>query len=166
MVTDRRTKQELADEVDALRARVAQLEGFEGLYRSIFDTVPFGLATSKEDGPVEIVNPGLQELLGRTEEQIVGTRLPSSWFHGHDESESGDVQHAWTTDQPSTYDRTLQRVDGSPVHVHATAQVIVDPTTNERWMLRIGCDCYRAGPDARGITCGTRGVQLRGGEPA
>jgi PAS domain S-box-containing protein len=123
--------------VDALRARVAQIEGFEGLYRSVFDALPFGLSISKEDGPVEIVNPGLQELLGRTEEQILGTRLPSYWFHGDDESESGDLQHACTTDQPSTYDRILQRADGGPVHVHATAQVIVDPTTNERWMLRI-----------------------------
>jgi two-component system sensor histidine kinase UhpB len=137
MVTDQRTKQELVDEVDALRARVAKLERFEGLYRSIFDAVPLGLAISREDGPVEAANPGLQKILGRTEEQIVGTRMPSYWFHGYDESQSRDIRRAWTVDQPVSYERTLQRADGSAVLVHAMAQVIVDPTTDERWMLRM-----------------------------
>jgi PAS domain S-box-containing protein len=129
-----------AEEVEKLRARIAELEyvlaerrrestvgmpsqhgamiGAEQL-RAIFDNYSGGMAFSR-DGIMIDANPGLARMLGITVEELIGKPIVQFIAVGDRELVREHIERGYT----KPYEHRLQRQDGTTVPVEATASVI------------------------------------------
>ncbi len=65
------------------------------------------------DGYLTAVNPAWTELLGYTEDEVVGTRF-MSWIHGEDQAAGGDLLQALQSGEPiKDFDIRIQAKDGA-----------------------------------------------------
>ena len=144
MVVERRTKRDLVDELERLRERVAVAEASQSLgaglslFTAALEGVPSGVSISAQGGGIRWANKALEMMLGRPRSQIIGTALFDYWYHGYSESEMDSLKLLWSGElERHSYDRLLQRSDDKPFWAEVTTSIIADPSTGERWMLRV-----------------------------
>ncbi len=152
MATDRRTRQELIDEVTRLQAQLDESAGeppalevaerlreSEARYRAIYELSPVGIGLSTSEGRVVSCNQAMAAMTGYTIEELKTLRLADTFV---DDDERRELlaeleQHGRITDFPVRLKRkdgsvycallsiTLIDLDGRP-HLHTICQDITE----------------------------------------
>jgi PAS domain S-box-containing protein len=107
-------------------------------YGTLFDAAPIGVTVNDVQRSIVAVNPALQHMLGRAEEEFLGKRLTSFMHPGYDQHNLGS--HDRLIDgvvQQVSYDRVLQHADGSPVWAQVTAAAIVGTDGSPQGIVRL-----------------------------
>ncbi|MGJ0120128.1 PAS domain S-box protein [Williamsia sp. MIQD14] len=111
---------EVTARIEAEQARDAAVE----VFRTVMASSPIGMALRGVDGRVRRTNVALQEMLGATDADLVGTTLLDR-VHGDDRDTVETAIAAGVPDAVgSAYEARLLRADGSTVWVDATSVVL------------------------------------------
>jgi PAS domain S-box-containing protein len=86
-----KTKEQLLDELGALRRQVAALEASQRRYRTIIDTVPLTIGEINRNGVVVFVNAASESMYGFTPDELVGS---TAWDR-IDEGPAREAFQAW-----------------------------------------------------------------------
>lgn len=126
----------LRDVTEADRAR-QQMEDSEQRFRRLFEYSPIGIALSGTNREIKQSNTALQQMLGRSEAELLGAQLVDFRYPGHkQDSGSRDALTDGTAEQMN-YERLLQRASGEPLWVEVTATAIRDEDGVTRNIFRM-----------------------------
>ncbi|MEZ5365623.1 MAG: PAS domain S-box protein [Bryobacterales bacterium] len=106
--------------------------------RMVFESAPIGVAISGSDFRFRVVNPKLADMLGYTQDELVGM----SWrelTHPDDYDASEKLVHQLEEDQraPAVIDKRYLHKSGRAVWASVTARTIKDEITGDRMTLAL-----------------------------
>jgi PAS domain S-box-containing protein len=115
----------LEQNVAELRQTQLALERSEAHYRSLFDGVPVGLFRTTLEGQLLDTNPALVDMLGYPDKETLQALKTGEHYV------SLDDRHRWAaetqrSDQVTTYEVQLRRLDGQKIWVELTSRAVRD----------------------------------------
>lgn len=125
------------DVTEQKRAEEA-LRQSEERYRALFDSAPVGIAIAEAGGIIVQTNPALEKMLGRTAEELRGSKLrdfrlggrSSREAHGFSRLESGEIETL-------RFDQPLVHSSGETVWARVTATAVPSQTGQVEHVFRM-----------------------------
>ena len=132
-ITDRKLAQE------ALRES-------EELYRALFESTPLGISVTQPKGGIGMrqTNPALERMLGRTKEELEGTRLSDYRLGNYGSTDDHAMPSAHSFKRLASgetdtvrYERELVHSSGKILRVHVTAAAVPSQTGERERVFRL-----------------------------
>jgi len=127
----------IVDDVTAQTIARKEINVSEKRFRHLFDSAPIGISVSNLDRAMIQVNPALIQVLGRSDQELLGESLTSYWYPDYQQTAAGS--HERLASQKSdrvAHERLLQRADGAPLWAMLTASAIHDADGNIQGVIR------------------------------
>jgi PAS domain S-box-containing protein len=96
-------------------ATAQELASREAQIREILDLAPIGCTIEREDGTVEFVNPGLGQMLGMSQEQVLKTNAKDFYFDAADRAAA--VERVKADGYVRDLEVQFRKVDGSRIWI-------------------------------------------------
>ena len=110
----------------------------EARYRALFEAAPVGIAVSEEGGAIRQTNPALEKMLGRTKEELRGTRLPDYRPGGGQVPKAHAFKRLASGETDTVrYERQLVHSNGQILRVHITAAAVPSQTGQMEYLCRM-----------------------------
>lgn len=115
-----------------------ELRESEVRFRALFEGAPIGIALADLDGRIIASNPALQEMVGRSEEQLLGTHF-SERTHPEDAEVDRSLYRELLSGERDSYEmeKRYVRKDGQELWVHLTRFLVRDEDTNRRFAIGV-----------------------------
>jgi len=109
---------------DELRQKREVLAKVQALNKNIIDSITSGIVTTGLDGRITFINPGAEEITGRSLDQMQDTGVAS--FLGCSEPFVGNLNDILSSDRRHRFETATQRPDGTTIHLGVSAAVLKD----------------------------------------
>ena len=120
---------QLEQELSGREAMESALRESEERYRALFESAPMGIVVTEKGGAIGQTNPAFELMLGRTKEELRGTRLSDYRRRGHEPRSTNAFERLGSGETDAVrYERRFVHRDGEVVWAHITATRIPTPT--------------------------------------
>ncbi|MCH8847995.1 MAG: PAS domain S-box protein, partial [Chloroflexi bacterium] len=109
----------------------------EECYRALFESAPLGIAITEAHGIIVQTNPALEEMLGRTADELRGSRLRDFRLDSPPPSENISRRLASTETGTLRYERQFVHSSGETVWAYVTATAVPSRTGQVEHVFRM-----------------------------
>jgi PAS domain S-box-containing protein len=135
-----REVQRYAEELEErVATRTAELRASEARFRAIFEQAALGIGLLNEQGRVMVINPALEEMLGESNQALVGRTLTEFVRSGEDTEDIREVYGA-IRDGERDHDRLETRYrgrDGETRWANVVLSLVRDPQREPRFIIAL-----------------------------